>query len=403
MLAFARLPPAVPPLAAAAVAFLAAQGFGRFGFGLVLPAMRDGLGLSTGEMGVLAGIGLTAYCFSSAPAGALAVRFGTRWVVVAGLLGTAAGLAVTGLADGFATAALGQVLVGMTAPAAIVPVLAVGGRWAAPSFRGRATGLVVGGGGVGLLLAGLFVPLLLAPADTWAWRRAWWGLAGGVVLAAAVAAALLRDPPVRLRRAGRPGTAAVYRSGAVWRLAGLFGLYGVAYIVYGTFFAAQLERHGLDARTAGWIWGLAGLTATGSGLLGGVLADRLGPRPAMVALFALEGSGLALLAGGDGPGWFALSALLYGVSLWGFPAAFAKACAELVGPERAPAALGLLAATFAVGQAAGPLVAGLLADALGSLGPGLLLGALADGLGALGAWRLRAPPRAGRETLGTPG
>ena len=62
------MPPAVPPLAAAAVAFLAAQGFGRFGFGLVSPAMRDALGLSDGEMGLLAGLGLTAYLLGSAPA-----------------------------------------------------------------------------------------------------------------------------------------------------------------------------------------------------------------------------------------------------------------------------------------------------------------------------------------------
>ena len=80
--ALAGTPPGVVPLSAAAVAYLAAQGFGRFGFGLVLPAMRDALGLSTGEMGLLAGIGLAAYLFSSVPAGALAARFGTRWVVV---------------------------------------------------------------------------------------------------------------------------------------------------------------------------------------------------------------------------------------------------------------------------------------------------------------------------------
>ena len=36
---------AAPPLAAAAIAYLAAQGSRRFGFGLVLPAMRDGLSM----------------------------------------------------------------------------------------------------------------------------------------------------------------------------------------------------------------------------------------------------------------------------------------------------------------------------------------------------------------------
>src|SRR5215475_13119781 len=110
------MPPAVLPLAAAAVGFLAAQGLGRFGFGLVLPAMRDALGLSTGQMGLLAGIGLAAYLIASVPAGALAARFGTRWMVVGGLLGTAVGLAGTGFANGFIGAMYGQIVVGASGP-----------------------------------------------------------------------------------------------------------------------------------------------------------------------------------------------------------------------------------------------------------------------------------------------
>jgi predicted MFS family arabinose efflux permease len=400
----AAIPPAAQPLLAAAIAYLAAQGFGRFGFGLVLPAMRDGLGLSTGQMGLLAGIGLAAYLGSSVPAGALAARVGTCQVVIIGLLGTAIGLAATGFANGFLVAALAQVLVGASAPFAIVPLLAIGGRWARPSFRGRATGLVVAGGGTGLLLAGLLVPVLLAPGDAWAWRRAWWGLAAGVLLATIVATLFLRDPPARQQPDSSGGSDAlphapsgshsIYRRADVWRLGVIFGLYGVSYIVYGTFFAAHLQRHGLDATMAGRLWSLAGLVAIGSGLLGGALADRLGPNVALTILFGLQAAGMATLALGDGTGWFTLSVLAYGISLWGFPAAITKSCTELVGPRMAPAALGLLATMFAVGQAGGPVVAGLLADLSGSLAPGLLFGALADAAGLAVAWwsRRDRPP-----------
>lgn len=387
---------------AAALAFLAAQGLGRFGFGLVLPAMRDGLGLSTGEMGVLAGIGLTVYIFFAAPAGALAARYGTRWVVVGGLLGIAAGMLLTSVARGFGPAALGQAVIGASGPFAIVPLLAFAGRWVRPSFRGRATGLVVAGGGLGLLAAGLLVPWLLAApdlGDAAAWRRAWWGLAGGLLGAAGIAAALLRDPPASGGRSGSPAGTAVagslYRSGPVWRLAVTFGLSGVSYIVYGTFFAAHLQAQGLDPATAGRLWSLAGLAATVSGLFGGLLADRLNPSFALALLFLMQAAGMAMLALGDGIGWYTVSVLTYGLSLWGFPSAITKACTELVGARVAPAALGLLTTMFAVGQAAGPVVAGLLADRSGSLGPGLLFGALAAVAGALVALRAgrdRPPP-----------
>ena len=380
-------------LGAAAVAFMAAQGFGRFGFALILPAMRDGLGLSNGEMGTIAGVGLAAYVICTVPAGALASRFGTRWVVVAGLFGVAAGLAGTGLADGFVLATAAQALVGVASPAVIVPILAIGGAWFEPSFRGRATGLVVAGGGVGIAAAGLLVPLLLGAGDGRAWRRAWWGLALAVLGAAIVATLLLRDPPSR-STGDPPRLGLVYRSALVWRLAVLFGLYGVAYIVYGTFFGARLAQQGVDPATAGWLWSLAGVVSIGSGLLGGLLADRLGPAATLVTMFVLEGAGLAALALGDGPAWYVGSVLLYGVSVWGFPAAMSKACAEAVGSALTPAALGLLTLLFGIGQALAPIAGGLLADVSGSLAPALLLGAAADAAGALGALLLprRRPP-----------
>src|SRR5262249_31429245 len=149
------------------------------------------------------------------------------------------------------------------------------------------------------------------------------------------------------------------------------------------------QREGLDAVTSGRLWSLAGLVATASGLLGGVLADRLGPSRALVVMFALEGAALALLAFGHDVRWFTLSALLYGVSLWGLPSAVTRACTALVGPTFAPAGIGLLVSFFAVGQAGGPVVAGLLAERLGSLGPGLLFGAAADLAGGIGAYWIR--------------
>ena len=382
-------------LAAATVAFMAAQGFGRFGFALVLPSMRDGLTLSNGEMGALAGLGLAAYVLFTAPAGALAARLGTRWVVVGGLLGTAAGLAGTGLANEFVVAASAQVLVGISGPAAVVPVLAIGGAWFEPSFRGRATGLVVGGGGIGILAAGLFVPLLLSPGDAWAWRRAWLGLAAAVLGAAVVAALFLRDPPSSRAQRARIDLGRVYRSTVVWRLALVFGLYGVSYIVYGTFFAAHLSQRGLDPAAAGRLWSVVGVFSLGSGLLGGLLADRLGSVPSLAIMFAIQGAGLAMLALGDGEPWYLGSAVLYGASLWGFPSAMSKACAEAVGPALTSTALGLLALTFGIGQAIGPTAAGFLADLSGSLTPALLFGAAADALGALASLLLPRRPNGG--------
>jgi len=210
-------------------------------------------------------------------------------------------------------------------------------------------------------------------------------LALGTLAASLLVALLLRDPPAVGSATARPSLGAVYRSAAVWRLGIVFGLYAVAYIVYGTFFAAHLAQRGVDGVTAGRLWSLVGVASIGSGLLGGVLADRLGSSLALAAMFAMEGTGLALLALGDGLAWYAVSAIFFGASFWGFPSAISKACAEIVGPALAPAAIGLLAVFFGVGQVVGPVVGGLLADWTGALSAALLLGAAADLAGVVGS------------------
>lgn len=63
-----------------------------------------------------------------------------------------------------------------------------------------------------------------------------------------------------------------------------------------------------------------------------------------------------------------------------------------MGPQMAPAALGFVTLFFGLGQAAGPSVAGALADATGSFRPAFLMAAGAAFLGGVGSLLLR-PPR----------
>lgn len=379
-------------LIASAVAFMAAQGFGRFGITLILPAMRDGLGLTNAEMGVLTGLGLAAYLVSSAPAGAATARFGIRWVTMIGLVATALGLALNGVATDFATVLIGQLVLGAAAPVVIVPLLSVSSQWFDSGTRARATGVVVAGGGLGILLAGLWVPHLLGDGDSW--RRAWLALSVAVGAVAVVSTIAVRSPPRQLV-ATRVGLGDVYRSPRVWFIGLLFGLYGVSFIVYGTFFGAHLDALGVEPSVAGRLWALGGLVAVASGTVGGILADRFGPATALVVLFTAQATSLVLLATGDSVAAFGASIAVYGLSMYGFPSAITKACAEEVGAQRAAAAIGLAGMVFGLGQCLGPAVGGLLSDALPARGlvPSLLFAATAATLGSLSSPRLRHPSR----------
>jgi predicted MFS family arabinose efflux permease len=364
---------------------MAGQGFGRFGLTLILPDMRAGLGMSYADLGLIAGAAFGAYLLCAAPAGAAAARFGPRRVVSSCLALSAVALAVTGLAPSFPLALAAQTLNGAAGAGITVPVLGLGPGWFGARSRARATGVVVAGGGVGLAISGILEPAALRAGGADGWRLAWFTLALGLLVTAVLATILLGDPPRPPGApAGRPGLRAVYRSRAVWWLGLIFGCYGVAFAVYGTFFGAQLvSQRGLEPDAAGRLWSLVGLVSIVSGLLGGWLADRFGRRRPLAALFLAEGSALAALSLGGDEGWYLASALLYGLTVWGFPAVIIAAAADAVGPDLTPAAVGLAVLCFGIGQAIGPPAGGLLAEWAGTFNLALLLGATADVLGLL--------------------
>ena len=323
--------------------------------------------------------------------GVIAARRGPRLIVSASLALAALALALTALANSFETVLAAQVLNGAAGAGIITPVLGLGPGWVERRYWARVTGAIVAAGGVGLVLSGWLVPLALVAGDAAGWRWAWLSLAILLLVVALIAALWLRTPPHPADApAASPDPRSVYRSRAVWRLGLAFGLYGVGYAIYGTFFGSRLiEQGGLERAVAGQLWSLVGLAAIASGPLGGVLADRFGRRGPLAALFLGEGLGLAALALGDGPAWYAASALLYGLSVWGFPAVVSAAAADAVGPGLTPAAMGLVVVCFGLGQALGPPGAAAVAELSGRLDLALLVGAAADLLGVVVALRLR--------------
>ncbi|HEX6989390.1 MAG TPA: MFS transporter [Bacillota bacterium] len=376
-------------LAALTLVVMAAVGFGRFAYTLVLPAMRDGLNLSRTHMGLLATGHLTAY-LALALAGGLAVqRLGSLRVILIGLVLTGGGMIVTGTASDFGGALLGRVLTGFGSGAAYVPAAALVSAWFAARWRGTANGVIVAGNGLALATAGAWLPPLLGAGPD-GWRSAWFALAAAVGLVALLAAALVRD---------RPSAAGPAPSGpraplpAALRWIGLaYTLWGGAYIIYATFFAAALvEGRGLSEAEAGGLWAAAGTVSIVSGVLAGAVSDRWGRPRALAAVLAVQAAAFAALALGQGMGWYRLSAILYGLTAWSVPSLVAAAAGDHAGPSRAAAALGVLTVGCGLGQAVGPGIGGLLIDRSGAYEPALLLAAGACLLAAAGAGRAHRP------------
>jgi predicted MFS family arabinose efflux permease len=360
-------------------------GFTRFAYTVIMPEMRRGLGLSYTDMGMIGTVGFAAYLLATLPAGSAVAHFGMRRTIASGLGLASAGLFGLALAPGFGVAAVANAVVQASSAAANVAGFAIVVPWFPVAQRGRAAGVVVGGAGLGIVLVGWLVPPLLT-ADAAGWRHGWMAVGATTLLVGAITATCLRNHPAAAlgQARGQPGALAwadLARRPTLWVLAFVMGLFGFEYIVFGTFFAANLTANGWTIGAAGSLWSVVGLLMIGSGLVGGAVSDRIGRLPALGALFAAQAAASLLFAlTTDGPGVYAAVAL-YGTTVMGFPAVASALCGDLVGPARASAAVAFNNVVFALGQTIGPTAAGAALDATGALESALLTGAAAALLG----------------------
>ena len=117
--------------------------------------------------------------------------------------------------------------------------------------------------------------------------------------------------------------------------------------------------------------------------LGYLLGDRFEKRYVAAWCMVAHASGLLMLTYATGPVMLCAFAALHGVA-WGLRGPFMQAIrADYFGRNAIGMIMGLSAAVIALGQIAGPLVAGAFADAFGNYRLGFTLLALTTGAGAL--------------------
>lgn len=381
-------------------------GLARFGYTTVLPSMQIALGMDNTQAGAIATATMVGYLLLAVLGGALAARYGPRIVITAGLTVAGGSMLLTGLADGFFSAAVWRALTGVGSGASNIPIMALMVAWFAHKRRGLAAGIVVTGSAAGLIFVGPLVPRLLSVYGADGWRVCWY-IFGVVTLAVAVITAIfLRDRPPSARELPalrvEPDTLDpslenkaiqwknVYRSAIVWHLGLVYIAYGFSYIIYVTFFIKYLITEGGYTPTgAGSLFMVVGWASLFCGLIWGTISDIIGRKLALIFIYLVHAVSFSLFALWPEPTGFILSAILFGLSAWSMPVVMAAACGDILGPRLAAAGLGFVTLFFGIGQAVGPSAAGAIADATGSLAPALLLAGGVSLLGAFGAMMIR--------------
>ena len=159
------------------------------------PLIREELGLSVGDMGLLLSAFLWAYAFSQLPVGALVDRLGPRLMLSLGLGLWSLAQAAGGLVHGFAQFFAARMVLGIGVAPQFPTAARVSRDWFNPRDRGTATGIWNCSSTLGTAIS---VPLLTFLMLHLGWR--WmFGIMGalGVLVALACAAAyflIVGDP-----------------------------------------------------------------------------------------------------------------------------------------------------------------------------------------------------------------
>jgi len=396
-----------------------AQAFGRFTYGVLLPAVRDDMLGSNGAAGLLGTVNVTAYLLGTVIVATVSTRITLVWLIRIGLCLSTAGLLLASVAGNGTALGGALVLMGLGGAAIWIPSPRVAASALPPERRGLAAGLIGMGIGIGIVFAGQLSEALRHGQGDAAWRDVYRveGLIGAVVLVAAfaflrhredpplvssvtgaVAGTLPAGEPVARRRGDVAGFGSLRQVPGWIPLTLAYASFGFMYLLVFAFLVARLEDDsGFSADQASAMFSLVGLAAVFGGVLLGPLSDRLGRRTSMVGAFAAFGvSTLAVLPGRQP--LVLLGAIGIGLAFSGLPAVIAAYVVDATDAVTYGPAYSAATLAFGVSQMAAPQVGGLLADWLGSFTAVFVLSAAVATTGAVVSSRLPDPRRTARRT-----
>lgn len=400
-------------VALVALAAVVAQSFGRFTYSVLLPAVRDDLGLSNSLAGFLGTVNVAAYLLGTLLVIRASARLRLMTLLRTGLALAVLGLTIASVAPGGPVLAVALVLLGLGGACIWIPSPALAAAAVPVARRGVAVGIIGAGIGIGIVAAGQLATVLRDRLGDQAWQDVYRVEAVVGLVAGLAIIALLHptDDPVP----SRSGSGfAVLRTMEGWRaLTASYAAFGLSYLLALTFLTARLEDDaGFTEAAASSVFAATGLAGIVGGVVLGWLTDRLGPRRVLVIGFSgIALAGLAILTGVV-PVVYGGS-LLLGMMFSGVPSVIAVYIVQhsdsaTYGPRYAVATL-----AFGVAQVSAPQLGGFIADVTGSFTLVFVLSATTAALGAAAAWRLprtsptitnerAAEPTEGHDTKGSP-
>jgi sugar phosphate permease len=320
----------------------------------IAPSLAAAYGLSVAQVGAALGSLIFGMTLTLLAWGIAADRFGERWVITIGLVGTAVSLAALGATGSYAGLVVGLFVAGLWAASANAASGRAVVRWFAPAERGTALGIRQAAIPLGGALGAALLPLIAAAQGA---HGSLVALSLVIAVAAFAVALWLKDPPGGAA-GGSPrglGLGVLLRDGPMWRLVGVtLLLVGAQYTFIGFLVLFLYDARGVPPTRAALALVAVQLLGAAARIVAGRWSDALGSRRVPLQSLGVGCSvGLAALAlTADAPDALLLPILFATatVALSWNGLAF-TAAAEAAPPGASGSALGLQNTALALGAA----------------------------------------------------
>jgi len=255
-----------------------------------------------------------------------------------------------------------------------------------PAVRGRASGVVFSGIGLGAAVSGVLVPALISGMGIAVIvgestspvfllrgvRGAWIGM--GLVCLALTLLAWRHWPKEETGTPHGPAAAKTALPSEIKSTVALIlaahGLNAIGYLTHTMFWVDYVVRElNMPLATGGFFWAMFGLGAAIGPMLTGTLADKFGLRRCLIAGFAIKAVSAVLPVVSSSASALLLSSILMGIFTPGIVALISAYTLDRVGAEHHRRAWGMATSSFAIAQAAGGALMALAATRLLSYHP----------------------------------
>jgi len=269
------------------------QGFNMLSLGgiaLFLPLIREDLGMSFTQAGMLSAAATFTYALGQIPGGYLADRFGPKRVFFLGVLGSTLLSLNFGMIESYPAAVANQIVSGVFRAMIFAPGLTLVASWFPADRKATAMGMYVIGGVSGNIFLSLIGPFLVSH---YGWRPPFIAFAALGASMAFVYLAFGKERPASGPKhpVGVLDVFQLFRYPIMWVCAGIqFIRFGVATSFNFWLPSLLVADRGLSLEAAGLITAM-GFALTGpSNAIGGYASDRLRNPPLVI------GASLAMLA-----------------------------------------------------------------------------------------------------------